>query len=130
MANYLEMMKDAGLLRFLLIDKMGHALIRNAEKVYLNNTNLAYTLERATGKKAGTGQMRELFFVASLENARLKPFYSKNGDVKCADTVFEIGGAGKDMTQIKDVKNAYVVSDDILFWNNKKLPLYLFGFLY
>ena len=129
-ANYLEMMKDAGLLRFLLIDKMGHALIRNAEKVYLNNTNLAYTLERATGKKAGTGQMRELFFVASLENARLKPFYSKNGDVKCADTVFEIGGAGKDMTQIKDVKNAYVVSDDILFWNNKKLPLYLFGFLY
>lgn len=129
-ANYLEMMRDAGLLRFLLIDKMGHALIRNAEKVYLNNTNLAYTLERATGKVANAGQLRELFFIASLENAGLKPFYSKNGDVKCDKHIFEIGGAGKDLAQIKDQKNAFIVADDILFGNDRKLPLYLFGFLY
>jgi hypothetical protein len=129
-ANYLEMLKDAGLLRFLLIDKMGHALIRNAEKVYLNNTNLAYTLERATGKLANVGQLRELFFIASLENAGLKPFYSKEGDVKCENYIFEIGGAGKDLAQIKEQKNAFVVADDILFGSNRKLPLYLFGFLY
>ena len=129
-ASYLEMMKDAGLLRFLLIDKMGHALIRNAEKVYLNNTNLAYALERATGKEINIGQLRELFFITSLENAGLKPFYSKTGDVRCDNNIFEIGGAGKDFSQIKDQKNAYVVADDVLFGNLKKLPLYLFGFLY
>jgi hypothetical protein len=129
-ANYLEMLRDAGLLRFLLIDKTGHALIRNAEKVYLNNTNLAYTLERATGKLVNLGQLRELFFIASLENAGLKPFYSKKGDVKCDNYIFEIGGAGKDLAQIKDQKNAFIVADDILFGTDRKLPLYLFGFLY
>lgn len=129
-ANYLEMMRDAGLLRFLLIDKAGHALIRNAEKVYLNNTNLAHALEKAIGKKANKGQNRELFFVASLENAGLKPFYSQKGDIKCDDYVFEIGGAGKDFSQIKGQKNAYIVADDILFGDIRKIPLYLFGFLY
>lgn len=129
-ANYMEIMKEAGLLRFLLIDKSGHALIRNAEKIYLNNTNLAYALENATGKKINKGQLRELFFVANLENAGIKPFYSKAGDVKCGDYIFEIGGANKNLSQIKNQKNAFVVSDDILFSDIKKIPLYLFGFLY
>lgn len=129
-SNYLEMMREAGLLRYLLIDKAGHALIRNAEKVYLSNTNLAYALENATGKKIEKGQIRELFFITSLENAGLKPFYSKSGDVKCGEYVFEIGGKGKDLSQIKDQKNAYLVADDILFRDIKKIQLYLFGFLY
>ncbi len=129
-ANYLEMMRESGLLRYLLIDKSGHALIRNAEKVYLSNTNLAYALEKSAGKKADKGQMRELFFIASLENAGLKPFYSKCGDVKLDNYVFEIGGKGKGSSQIKDHKNAYVISDDILFRDMNKIPLHLFGFLY
>lgn len=129
-ANYLEMMRETELLRFLLIDKSGHALIRNAEKVYLGNTNLAYTLEKSIGKKIDKGQIRELFFVASLENAGLKPFYSKAGDVKCDDYIFEIGGSGKDASQIKGEKNSYIAADDILYGDIKKIPLYLFGFLY
>lgn len=129
-ANYLEMMRESGLLRYLLIDKSGHALIRNAEKVYLSNTNLAYALEKSIGKKTDKGRIRELFFIASLENAGLKPFYSKCGDVKLDDYIFEIGGKGKDSSQIKDCKNAYVVSDDMLFRDINKIPLYLFGFLY
>ncbi len=129
-ANYLDMMTESGLLRYLLIDKAGHALIRNAEKVYLNNPNLAYTLEKVSGKKVEKGQLRELFFIASLENAGHKVFYSKIGDVKCDNYVFEIGGGSKDLSQIKDQKNAFVVADDILFRDAKKIPLYLFGFLY
>lgn len=129
-ANYLEMMRETELLRFLLIDKSGHALIRNAEKVYLGNTNLAYALEQAIGKKANKGQLRELFFIASIENAGLKSFYSKIGDVKCGDYTFEIGGAGKDASQIKNQKNAFIAADDILYGDIKKIPLHLFGFLY
>jgi len=129
-ANYLEMMRESGLLRYLLLDKSGHALIRNAEKVYLSNTNLAYALEKSTGKKIEKGQIRELFFITSLDNAGLKPFYSKCGDVKLDDYIFEIGGKGKDSSQIRDCKNAYVVADGILFRDINKIPLYLFGFLY
>lgn len=129
-ANYLDMMTESGLLRYLLIDKAGHALIPNAEKVYLNNTNLSYTLEKVSGKKVEKGQIRELFFIASLENAGHKVFYSKIGDVKCDNCVFEIGGGHKDLSQLKDQKNAFVVADDILFRDAKRIPLYLFGFLY
>ncbi|HIE02213.1 MAG TPA: ATPase, partial [Thiotrichaceae bacterium] len=43
--RYLEMLRDSGLLRFLLIDKTGHAMMRNTEKVFLNNTNLFYAME-------------------------------------------------------------------------------------
>jgi len=31
--RYMEMLRDSGLLRFLLIDKTGHALMRNTEKI-------------------------------------------------------------------------------------------------
>lgn len=128
-AKYLEMMRDSGLLRFLLVDKKGHALLRNTEKIYINNTNLVKALENTTGKESEEGGARELFVISSLEDASLKPFYSKVGDVSCADYTFEIGGRGKDFSQLKGKKNSYLVCDDILYREPGKIPIYLFGFL-
>jgi hypothetical protein len=129
-AGYFEMMKDSGLLRFLLSDKSGHALIRKPEKAYLNNPNLYYALESETGKTPKKGSIREVFTIASLENAGLNPFYSQKGDIKTGKYVFEVGGKNKDQSQIKDVKNSYLAIDGISTGDNKKIPLYLFGFLY
>lgn len=129
-ANYLGMMRDTGLLRFLMSDKTGHALIRKPEKVYLNNTNLSYALENEIGKKVEKGAIRELFVVSSLESARLKPFYSKAGDLKCGKYIFEVGGKNKSESQISGIKNAYLILDDIITGDAKRIPLYLFGFLY
>ncbi len=129
-SNYLEIMRDSGLLRFLLSDKSSHSLIRSTEKVYLNNTNLAYALEAETGKQVEIGAARELFVATNMENAGLKPMHSKIGDIFCSNYIFEIGGKNKDASQIKDAKNAYIVCDDILNGDVKKIPLYLFGFLY
>ena len=44
--------------------------------------------------------------------------------------IFEIGGKNKTSGQIKDEKNAFIVSDDILSGSYNKIPLWLFGFLY
>ena len=129
-SNYLDILKDSGLLRYLLIDKSGHALIRNTEKVYLNNTNLYYALAFSTGKEVDVGAVRELFVTEQLENAGYKVFYSKNGDISCGKYVFEIGGKGKDSKQIIDLNNAYLIKDGILFGDLKSIPSYLFGFLY
>ncbi|MFH1564450.1 MAG: AAA family ATPase [bacterium] len=128
-ADYIEMLRESGLLRFLLINKQGHALIRNTEKVYLNNTNLFCAINNSIGKPIDLGQTRELFVVSHLMNAGYNVFFSKQGDIICDGYTLEIGGAGKKGKQIKEVKNSYLVKDDILISGGKQMPLYLFGFL-
>jgi len=43
---------------------------------------------------------------------------------------FEIGGKGKTNKQIKNIKNSFIISDDIDYGIQNKIPLWLFGFLY
>lgn len=128
-AAYVQILRDTGLLRFLLNDKSGRALIRNAEKVYLDNTNLLYAINEAIGKETRIGAVRELFAVSSLEDSGNKVFYSKAGDFTTQGCTLEIGGPKKSGTQVKDVASAYVLKDDILYSSLNTRPLYLLGFL-
>ncbi len=128
--KYLEMLRDSGLLRFLLIDKTGHALMRNTEKVFLNNTNLFYAIEHELGKGIDKEAVRELFALTCFENTHLKPAYSKIGDLKCQDFLFEIGGKNKSTKQIRGSNTSFLLLDDILIGTEKRIPLYLLGFLY
>lgn len=110
-AEYVQILKDTGLLRFLLKNKQGHALVRNAEKIYLDNSNLLYVLNTEVGKEPLIGVVRELFVINNLQNAGYPVFYSATGDIECVGEVLEIG------------------KDDILIGGPKTIPLYLFGFL-
>lgn len=127
--EYIQILRDTGILRFLLIDKNGHALIRNAEKVYLDNTNLLYAINETIGKKVHLGAERELFVVSCLEDAKYKVFYSKKGDLSADGYTLEIGGSKKPTVQLKNTQNSYVIKDDILYSSLNIRPLYLFGFL-
>jgi len=42
----------------------------------------------------------------------------------------EIGDKNKSFKQIKNIKNSFVVADDIEIGFQNKIPLWLFGFLY
>ena len=44
--------------------------------------------------------------------------------------LFEVGGEKKWFTQIKDICESYVVSDNIETGTGNRIPLWLFGFLY
>jgi len=46
------------------------------------------------------------------------------------DIIFEVGGKNKTNSQLKDIENAYIASDDIETGFANKIPLWLFGFLY
>lgn len=129
-AHYIQILRDTGVLRFLLANKSGHALVRNAEKIYLDNTNLLYALNEEIGKEPFVGVLRELFVVSNLQNANNHIFYAEEGDIICNGITLEIGGKGKTSKQIKDVKKSYLVKDDILIGGITTIPLYLFGFLY
>jgi len=76
------------------------------------------------------GSLRESFFVSQIKvNYTIK--YSNIGDFQVDNSaIFEIGGKNKSFKQIKDVKNSYVVADNIEIGFGNKIPLWLFGFLY
>lgn len=127
--EYIQILRDTGLLRFLLIDKLGHALVRNAEKIYIDNTNLLYAVNESIGKLTHVGSVRELFAISSLEDSGYKIVYSKTGDIATMGYTLEIGGVRKSGIQVKNISNAYVLKDDILYSTLNIRPLYLLGFL-
>ncbi len=64
-----------------------------------------------------------------LASHRIK--YSKIGDYLIDETyLFEIGGKNKDFSQITNRKNSYLAIDDIELGSERKIPLWLLGFLY
>lgn len=127
--EYIQILRDSGLLRFLLIDKTGHALVRNTEKIYPDNTNLLFAINETIGKDTFIGSQRELFVLNSLQNAGEQIFYTKNGDMVCKKYTFEIGGKNKTAEQIKGIDHSFLVKDDILIKTKSTIPMYLFGFL-
>jgi predicted AAA+ superfamily ATPase len=115
----------------------GDNIFSKPAKLYLANTNLYF----AYCSNIETGTLRESFFVNQLKNylALHKNFSylndnllaSKKGDFLINQKyTFEVGGAKKSFKQIKDVKDSYVVADDIEIGFGAKIPLWLFGFLY
>lgn len=129
-ADYLEMLRASGLLIYLMNNKKGHNLVRKAEKIYLNNTNLLQAINYNLGKEINIGSCREIFIANQLTAAGQKIFYTEIGDIECGKYKLEVGGSGKNSKQIKKTANTYLVKDDILIGNKKEIPLYLFGFLY
>lgn len=43
---------------------------------------------------------------------------------------FEVGGKNKSFKQVKDLENSFLAIDIDFSSNAKKIPLWLFGFLY
>jgi hypothetical protein len=52
------------------------------------------------------------------------------GDFSIGDLTIEVGGKGKGDSQVKNQKEYLVAADDIEIGFGKKIPIWLFGFLY
>lgn len=124
--KYLGILQAAGLIRILGAKSSGISIISKPEKLYLDNTNLFSIL--CDSLKIGT--LRETFFASSVSYEH-NINYPKSGDFILDEKyTFEIGGRDKSFKQIKDVKQGFVVADDIEIGIDNKIPLWLFGFIY
>ena len=129
--NYLNILKETGLVRLIKENKSGSALLKATEKIYLDNANIYKAIIDEIGFEYRKGTVREIFFIKMLENSGEKVYYSRIGDFKVQDYNFEIGGKSKQKKQIKEsLQNSYLVKDNIQFSAKNEIPLYLFGFLY
>ncbi len=124
---YLEYLQRASIIR--TINQTGQTMGRlsKPEKIYLDNTNLAYAL---CLEGPNTGNLRETFFlsqvstVCKVEASPVSDFFV-NGKY-----TFECGSKNKQGKQVKDLKNSYIIKDDLLSGSKNEIPLWLFGFLY
>ena len=127
LTSYLKYLEETELLISLYKDSTGISALQKPEKIYLENTNLMYTLG---SNRVNKGNLRETFFANQLSYEHSLQ-YSSTADFMVDDTyTIEIGGKSKQKKQIEGVDNAYVVSDDIEFGVDNRIPLWIFGLMY
>lgn len=124
--EFLKYLGEMRISRSLFASTKGIGLLQKPEKIYLFHPNLHYAL---SPQNSNIGTIRESFFLSQV-NAIHPIVYTPIGDFKSGKYTFEIGGKTKKINQIKMVKDAYIVADDIEIGHNDKIPLWLFGFLY
>jgi predicted AAA+ superfamily ATPase len=125
--SYLYYLQETRLTNHLHKDISGINRLQKPEKIYLENTNLAYTLAK---NNTDIGNVRETFFLNQVSYNHIVE-YSNSGDFWVDNKfLFEIGGKSKSGKQIKDNSNAYIAADNIEYGFEKKIPLWLFGMLY
>jgi len=123
--QYIYYLQKGEIFKLLDSKTRGDSIFVKPQKIYLNNTNLNYCY--CENQKIGT--IRETFFINQL--FKYKVLYPKKGDFLVDDKyIFEIGGKNKSYKQIEDLKNSFIVADDIEIGFGNKIPLWLFGFLY
>ena len=125
-ADYLLYVEEAGLISQLRNDTGGIKGLGKVDKVYLDNTNLAYTLAK---ESTDIGNIRETFF---MNQTRVDHDVISSGmaDFEIDGRTFEVGGRKKGKRQIADAAEGYVVRDDIEYGFGNVVPLWAFGFTY
>lgn len=121
--DYLDQAKILSLLRS---GTKGISYLQKPEKIFLNNANFIHLF---SPNQPNRGNIRETFFFNQTSPVHLVTS-SKYGDFMVDESyVFEVGGGSKSEEQIRGVPNAYLALD-MQGGNGKRIPLWLFGFLY
>lgn len=124
--DYFLYMEQAGMIGQLRDDTGGMRGIGKVEKVYLDNTSLAYLLGR---ESTDIGNIRETFFYNQMRVTQ-EVISSRISDFEIDGRTFEVGGKRKGKKQITDAADGYVVKDDIEHGAGNIIPLWTFGLAY
>lgn len=124
--DYCLFVEDAGMIAQLRDSTGGIRGLGKVDKIYLDNTNLIYSL---ANDNSDVGNIRETFFLNQL---RVKYDVAKSpvADFRIGDYTFEVGGKNKGLKQIQGVDKAFIVKDDIELGYLNTIPLWQFGLTY
>ncbi len=125
--KYLYYLEKAGIIIRLSRDTFGINYLNKPDKIFLNNTNLAFAL---ADQHPDTGNLRETFFINQLSVNHTVTYPEKGDFLIDQKYLFEIGGKSKTRKQIQGIKDSFVVSDNIDYRFENKIPLWIFGFMY
>lgn len=126
LSDYLYYIERAGMIAQVKDTTGGIRGLGKTEKIYLDNTNIAYNLGR---DNVNIGNIRETFFYNQMR-VNNPVIASKVSDFEINGITFEIGGRKKGQKQIDGLEHAYIVKDDIEYGYGNVIPLWMFGLNY
>ena len=126
MSDYLYYIEEAGMIAQLRSDTLGVRGLGKVDKIYLDNTNLIYSL---ADNEVNMGNLRETFFFNQMR-VNNEVIISSVSDFRIGERTFEIGGRSKSTRQIQELENAYIVKDNIEYSSYNILPIWWFGLNY
>ncbi len=125
-ADLMIYLEKAQLINLLRDGTHGISALGKVDKVYLNNTNLAYALSDSPPE---VGNIRETVFLSLLVPTQ-SVVSSPVADFEVDGLTFEVGGKNKKQQQIRDIAEAYIVKDDTEYGHRNTVPLWAFGLTY
>ncbi len=124
--DYCLFVEEAGMIAQLRNSTGGIRGLGKVDKIYLDNTNLIYSL---ANDNSNAGNIRETFFLNQLR-VKYDVMVSPIADFLIGDYTFEVGGKNKGMKQIQGMDKAFIVKDDIELGYLNTIPLWQFGLTY
>ena len=124
---YLKYLEDAKLINQLYKKSRGLSVLEKPEKILMENTNLT---ELFNGENANTGSRRETFVLNQLLHSHKVDFSEESDFFIDSKYTFEVGGKNKKRKQIQSVPDSYIIADDIEFGTDRRIPIWLLGFMY
>jgi predicted AAA+ superfamily ATPase len=125
-SDYCLFIEEAGMIAQLRDATGGIRGVGKVDKIYLDNTNLIYSL---ANENSNTGNIRETFFLNQLR-VKYDVIVSPVADFLIGDYTFEVGGKNKGLKQIQGIDKAFIVKDDIELGYLNTIPLWQFGLTY
>ena len=125
-SDYLTYMEKVGMIAQLRNATGGIRSLGKVEKLYIDNTNLIYTL---APDNADTCNVRETFFMNQMRVMN-EILSSSTADFEIGNKIFEIGGRKKGQKQLQNASEGYIVKDDIESGYANVVPLWAFGLNY
>ncbi|WP_288304508.1 AAA family ATPase [uncultured Treponema sp.] len=124
---YLKYLEDAKLINQLYKKSRGLSVLEKPERILMGNTNL---IELFNGENANTGSRRETFILNQLLHSHKVDFSEESDFFVDSKYTFEVGGKNKKRKQIQEIPDSYIIADDIEFGTDRRIPIWLLGFMY
>ena len=106
--------------------------LRKTKKIYFEMQNFMHIFFDDINERNYIWVLRESF-IASILHKNWKIYFPKVGDIEFIRNnkayIFEIWWKNKTFKQLKKLENAFIISDDIELSRDKKIPIWLFGFV-
>ena len=125
--QYFQYLEESRLIFQVFKESRGLGTLEKPDKIFLENTNLMFLLGKT---ETNTGNVRETFAFNQLSKNHEVLFSEQSDFLVDKKITFEVGGKNKKRKQIKEVPDSFILADDIEYGTDRRIPLWLLGFLY
>ena len=125
--QYFEYLEESKLIYQVFKQSRGIGALEKPDKIFLENTNLMYMFDDV---QTDIGNVRETFAFNQLSHSHEVLFSEQSDFLVDQKYIFEVGGKNKKRRQIKDISDSYILADNIEYRTERRIPIWLLGFLY